>query len=312
MTHIILKDDRQSAPALFLLHRLIRIVPMDWLAVFILVFFSNLGLLNLAATMPALLRMGEEGPLRLVRWLLSGFKFFSFYRPEDLLKTVLFIPYKNVNGDFHPVLGVGWTLNLEMFFYTIYAFSLFARKLFAPVIAAVSVALIWSVGRLSENDTNSWFGLYASAYVPYFVAGILTYYAWRMMDRRVERRRLAWMSVALLVFYISAQFGVGFAHWPAPVALVLAALLAHSAGKRVVHPLPLLLGAASYSLYLFHPIILEMFRTLRVYSSLFDFGSSLLAACFVLLACILVSRLLYQLIDKPLLGTLRPLLPPLQ
>lgn len=236
MTYIILKDDRQQAPAVFLSHRIIRIVPMYWLAVFVLVVFSNLGLLNLAVTLPALLKMAQEGPLRIVRWLLTGLNLFSFYRPADLLQTFLFIPYKDVNGDLHPVLGVGWTLNLEMFFYVVYALSLFARKLFAPVIAAVSVASIWGVGQLTNGYADSWFGLYASAYVPYFVVGILTYYAWRMMEQRLPRQSLAWIAFALLALYVSAQFAIGLLPKLAPVALVLAALLAHSAGKRIVHP----------------------------------------------------------------------------
>lgn len=43
---------------------------------------------------------------------------------DQLVLSFLFVPFVNHNGLLHPVLGQGWTLNFEMFFYAIFAFAI--------------------------------------------------------------------------------------------------------------------------------------------------------------------------------------------
>ncbi|WP_297507751.1 acyltransferase [uncultured Caulobacter sp.] len=45
-----------------------------------------------------------------------------------VLKSYLLIPSENVEGNVEPLLGVGWTLILEFFFYGVFAIGLLARR----------------------------------------------------------------------------------------------------------------------------------------------------------------------------------------
>ncbi len=43
---------------------------------------------------------------------------------EHIIKSFLFIPYLDTDNIYSPIYGLGWTLNYEMFFYAIFAFSM--------------------------------------------------------------------------------------------------------------------------------------------------------------------------------------------
>lgn len=91
---------RPATPAGFLLDRVRRIVPLYWVATFVLI---GATLLGVAPTGQNDLSLGS------------------------VLKSLLFIPYVGA-GAVHawPILGPGWTLNFEMFFYGVFALFLFA------------------------------------------------------------------------------------------------------------------------------------------------------------------------------------------
>ena len=81
-----------GAPTGFLRRRFMRIVPLYWLATAVYVIKINF--------------QGASTPV------------------ADVLRSTAFIPYVNHAGIMEPVYGLGWTLNYEMFFYTIYALSI--------------------------------------------------------------------------------------------------------------------------------------------------------------------------------------------
>ncbi len=80
----------QGGPLTFMRHRLARIVPLYWAATTI--------------------------------WLLLGQPFHT----TELLGSYFFIPYPSFG--FNPLYGVGWTLNFEMLFYTVFSVCLLFRK----------------------------------------------------------------------------------------------------------------------------------------------------------------------------------------
>jgi len=59
---------------------------------------------------------------------LNKFGTSPIYDVKHLIYSIFFIPYIGEGGNFRPVLGVGWTLNLEMFFYLIFAMSLLVPR----------------------------------------------------------------------------------------------------------------------------------------------------------------------------------------
>ena len=141
MSYVVLKDDKQSKADKFLLHRFVRLVPFYWLCVVAFIYLSNLGLLNLSQTLPRLGALLANDWLGALRWVASGFNLTINYSIQEIVKTLFFIPYKDVNGDYHPILGVGWTLNLEVYFFIIFALTLLGKKAYAPIIIAVIITI---------------------------------------------------------------------------------------------------------------------------------------------------------------------------
>ena len=99
----------------FLAKRIVRVVPLYWLSTIVYFTLSKL-----------------HGSLNTNIYLLKSFLFLPYLRPGST--------------DMRPIVGQGWTLNYEMFFYVVFGLCLFApRKLGA---AMVLVGMVCT-GRLS-------------------------------------------------------------------------------------------------------------------------------------------------------------------
>ena len=95
------KFGRPGASGQFLTRRLIRLVPLYWL----------FTLAMLAAMV-----------------LVPGQLAHTALNPAHILASYLFIPWLDSTGLAHPILGLGWTLNYEMYFYVIFAVMLFLPR----------------------------------------------------------------------------------------------------------------------------------------------------------------------------------------
>ena len=111
---IMLVTNRNGTPGKFVVRRLIRIVPLYWILTVLLVL--------LAVWLPAQFRT-------------------TAVSATAIAKSLLFIPYMNPGhgGEIWPLLVPGWTLNLEMFFYAVFALALFVPARFR--VAAVGLVL---------------------------------------------------------------------------------------------------------------------------------------------------------------------------
>ena len=208
----------------FLPRRVIRIAPFYWLctALYLLVVY---------------------------RW---AFLRFWGWHPDFALRiahSLAFIP-----GNDPPSLGVGWTLNLEMYFYAVFAVALAISRRWAPIITAtaiISVILIHAAG-----CTLLLCNAYAAPSIPYFVAGIALFYVWRPIGRALPRSLAAFATVSGLVACYAGWIPVG-SEW-LPIIVVALALLAAGAGADLQWQSTLLLGDASYAIYLTHPTVIEL------------------------------------------------------
>jgi exopolysaccharide production protein ExoZ len=139
---------RRGAAANFMRRRIIRIVPLYWLAT-----VGAFAFHKVSATHGA-----NAG------W-------------SELLRSMLFIPYRVEDGNWTPVLSQGWTLNYEMFFYTIFAAAVaFPRQIAIPVIAS-ALAIFVLVGSLLPAGIPAYL---SSPIVLWFVLGIGLAVIWRM------------------------------------------------------------------------------------------------------------------------------------
>ena len=229
---------RRDAPRIFIGRRLLRIVPLYWF-------------LTLAIVIGWYFYFGYQLP-----WHTSW---------KDVIASLLFIPLARVNGETAPVLGIGWTLNYEMFFYFFFALATPLRRMPA-VIAVSAVLLAFTALPFTKPPMSVW----GSSLVWEFIFGMWIGLAYRARWR-----------VGPVVAYIAAAIGfaaAAYTHsftvadyprallWGIPAFVVVAAvaLCRIDLGKpRVLAPL-VALGDASYALYLVHPLVPVAMRLGRV------------------------------------------------
>lgn len=272
---------KQNAWRDFALKRVIRIVPIYWLA--------TTMKLAVVLLIPALA-------------VHSGF---------DLIHTVssyFFIHLRDESGNFSPLHAVGWTLNYEMFFYFLFSLALFFNK--KPIIFVSSILLVlMAIGLFFNVNTAASFVAYMQPIMLQFVIGMLIGY-W-CINKKLPN---VVISVALLLlglfFVFLVKPPVEYLGWEAffTVGIPAAALVAGFAflEKHIQQYIPGVLqelGDSSYSLYLFHPFILAM-AAIIVVKLHWD------ASVFGILAFMVVSSVwggwfAYRLVELPMTNYLR-------
>jgi exopolysaccharide production protein ExoZ len=264
------------APQKFFLLRVIRVVPLYWLA-------------TLAAIACA------------------AFEHSHVYPPVAIVRSLLFIPYAPPTAphDVWPIVQNGWTLNYEMFFYALFALSLAApRGVRLPALAATLGSLV-VIGKVFGPFAAPLASFYVSPWLLEFVAGMLLAHGWL---RHVSRDSLP-ESLFLIAFGL---YCLGAAHSLVIVMGGAFVMIAGCLNTRIsaLENRPLLeLGNASYSIYLSHQFVLEALAWgwIRVFPRI-TWGLSVLFMALALIACALAGYLCYRFIENPLTTRLRKLL----
>lgn len=225
---------RETRPAVFLIARLKRIVPLYWIATL------ALAIGGLAGLFPTL------------RQELSW---------THLIQSLLFIPHVSPgSGQIWPVLVPGWTLNLEMFFYGVFALCLF----FTPRtrLAALSLSFLALVGAgLIARPSGAMAITYTNPLILEFVAGVWL----AVIVRRIpspSSPAAALIAVAGLTLLVIVPFWGGLAERLACLIGATACLygVVSLDLRHVTREIPLLrlTGDASYSIYLWHGVAVSI------------------------------------------------------
>jgi exopolysaccharide production protein ExoZ len=225
----------------FLLRRLIRIVPLYWGA-------------TLFAYVIALLAPNK---------IQSASADIS-----HLLHSLCFLPYPNKLRQLLPTLALGWSLNYEMFFYALFGVALLLSIRWAPVIATLLLLVFGAAIRLSGTQSEVWL-FYAKPIVLEFALGILVFYLINNAKvKAVLEANPVWGKRALLMaaacgaivlplqeLYLRTERAIS-AGPPAFVVVLATILLERQYGITTKRRWAIVLGDASYVLYLIHPYVL--------------------------------------------------------
>jgi exopolysaccharide production protein ExoZ len=244
----------------FLKRRLLRIVPLYW--------FFTLCLFFIASTYPTLVNTANS------QWI-------------DLSRSLLFFPYRNQNGLMQPELFLGWTLNYEMFFYLTISIALaIVPPKYAIGLAGTLVVLILLAIRSSGcgSDVCQFYG---NGVVLEFVLGIIAYKTSIYLSTKMKREYY-FVAISLIILasflLIAVNVRLSSAYVEAPIVilinqvpdgffkyvlisvpavlcfiLVLIAVLCETIDHKLNYQWILMLGNASYVIYLVHPYIIEGF-----------------------------------------------------
>jgi exopolysaccharide production protein ExoZ len=292
---------RDSADG-FLRDRIFRIVPLYWIATIVYVIWTKFGLNNIPVSW--------TDPRQVYGQIRYFFQHDQTAFFGDLASSLFFIPrgFDSTGSPVFPLLGVGWTLNLEMFFYVIFATMLAISRRWAPLLAGTFLWLLIEYShRVGCNDLCRF---YAHNYVQFFIYGIAVFYAWRILAGLLISAAARTIAIGACAAAVAGFFAVeisgiqGF-ELIAPVALVFALLTLHSASVRCDWRWVEVFGGASYALYLTHVTVLETIRPFSPNLPLLDFSTRPFGVAVLLIACLLVAVHVHQHIERPIMRWLR-------
>jgi exopolysaccharide production protein ExoZ len=222
----------------FMRRRIIRIVPLYWLV-------TTVALVAVLAA-PNLMKAPPDD------WLY-------------VISSYLFWPCMRASGDIRPLATPGWTLNLEMLFYVVFAVALLFRRGIGLAVLFGSLGLLVAArvaGLLPGVALNFWGDPILLGFLFGAAAGVAFNNGWRLSG--------PW-AIALgaigfgIIFFGGTPSGAESDLWPRlafalPSSLIL---IAFAFGpqvdeRRALWRPALLIGDASYSLYLVQEFLLRL------------------------------------------------------
>ena len=267
MVHVAGADfGKPGASLQFVFKRFQRIVPSYWLITSVLIAGSLIA--------PKLLNEPIGGAWH----ILASYLFIPDVRPG--LSIV------------RPVLALGWTLNYEMLFYLVFAATMvlpFNKGVVAlTALFATGIALRMELG-IQQTQIAFWL----DPIVVNFLFGVAIGVAYRDGFRLSGRVAIVLAACGLFFTALAAPEGsraatdLAWLRYGAPAALLVAAVaLGPDVGETRLTRLGVLIGDASYALYLVHPFVVRPMR--EVWTKL---GAQNLPAFAYCLACLVVATL---------------------
>ncbi|WP_173509304.1 acyltransferase family protein [Sinorhizobium psoraleae] len=261
--------DPDRGPLHFVWRRIVRIVPLYWTLTF--------GLAAIALLMPRLLNS-------------------TVVDAESLLKSLFFIPYEASSGDTRPILFLGWTLNYEMFFYALYALCIETgfRSSLAPLVLVLTVV---AAGRLFEVDNVVW-EFYTNPIILEFALGIVLCILYRRYTD-VFAKSARYLILTFIAAFTARLALPGMTSiWANAIvaAVLVAAVLTAPAAKTPLSSLLVLLGDASYSLYLSHPYVFQLW--IKASPERLGVATQLVMGAITSVGAVAVSVALYRLLSR--------------
>lgn len=266
----------------FLLRRIARVVPVYW-------FYTSLVLL-IGIIAPKLLRGLDLSPLYVAA-------------------SYLFIPMQpSDGGEMHPLFGLGWTLNYEMFFYVLFApLLLLTLNRAMIVLNLIFLSLVFCGLWLEPADGAFWF--WTRSIILEFVSGALLAVIFIKGLRHETTSAIVMVGVAIIWLFVMATYwnrgnsDVRFLVTGIPAILIAAAFILTKPSSldlttQSITRMFLLLGDASYSLYLVHMFVIRALTLLLPVGILGNLYPYLfLLITFVISAIVAIAS--YKIIEKP-------------
>lgn len=188
---------------------------------------------------------------------------------SHLLLSLLFVPHYTRGGELLPMVGVGWTLNYEMFFYLVFALGLLLPKGKGLCLVVLIMVGSFLTASLFGAGLGSIAHFLANSVVLDFLLGLGLAQVVHLTGLR--RPVLLLTSAAALVASVllpNLIGGMRFILVGLPALAVLSATLAlYPSRSGLFGPAVLTLGAASYALYLFHPLVLNLTKAAMLHIS---------------------------------------------
>ena len=236
--------------------------------------------------------------------------------PDSLLYSLLFIPHLKSADRIYPLYYLGWTLNYEMFFYATLALGMWIFRTWRYVATGIFICALAALGLVMDGLFDDSIVLYAftRSIMLDFVLGIAIALSIPALTRIGSNRILAGLTLVLgfIALAIAGRFvpdlaadliapaGDTILRYGIPAGLIVASAVALEMNGAVVrNRLILLIGDASYSLYLTHFFVIAV---AIMASNRLALGTSarIGVAVAAYVASIAVAVGVYKMVEQPL------------
>ena len=258
----------------FLLKRIIRVAPLYYLCTIIFLLITNFQ------------NFLDDGLLRVI-------------------KVFLFIPIGK-----WPPLDVGWTLNYEMFFYLLFGISFLFREKRYVFIYFTIIILIFIVPLLINEPITlyPYYYRFAKTYLDLIINPLLLFFLLGVFFGNTvaffnlkNNIIIIYASLAIIIFTLFYFNCIKFFQ----ADLIICGLLVHSMllldYKNIKIPIPkifIYFGDISYSIYLVHLLIIIYLPQFLTKIGLIQFINSKIIFLLIIILTVVVSAILYELIEK--------------
>lgn len=241
-------------PVAFFVNRVRRVVPLYW-------FFTLL----LALIMLVLPSVMDNASLEI----------------GALVQSLLFFPHWSAThpGEPWPLLAPGWSLNYEMYFYLLFAASLFLRPTWRVAFIIGMITLVYAAA-LAIGGDSALSSFLLETIVFEFALGMLLALAFKRGLRLPPAAGWGMILLALAWLLVDPQW-IHILRYGIPALLIVAGCLYLNLGEN---KLGVLLGDSSYALYLSHIFVLGVLRKIL---PPFLGDSTVSAWLFVVIACLI-------------------------
>jgi peptidoglycan/LPS O-acetylase OafA/YrhL len=264
---------RKNISINFLKKRIIRVIPLYWF---------------LTAAAAVL--------LFIVPSIFGGGKIFQI---KHVLSSFLFIPYNNSIGLPIPIIGPGWSLNYEMYFYLIFSMLLlFPKKYFLKSITGFFLISILCSLFSVENEIIK---MITNPMLLEFLFGI---YIAKLYDLKRLPNFILLIGMATILFFtnIIIHFNIDYRifFYGINASFIVMGLLAYeqNIGFKKPNKILLFLAKISYSLYLSHVFSYKL--VLKIIPSKITISHPDLVIVFTICCSILIAYLINIAMEKPI------------
>lgn len=219
-----------------------------------------------------------------------------------LLASLFFIPSRNLDGNFQPILGVGWTLNYEMFFYALFTLALALRR---NVYRFVGITLcILAIGSCFRQPWWPWPSFYLNSLILEFFFGML-------IGRACLLRKHLPFAVAaplLIASFIMLLTPTRLDALPPvvpegiPAALIILSVASLESVLPRIPKLLLFLADSSYAIYLFHLLAAQIPAVLMAKRHIYH---PWIAVVLSIALSLTVGGLVHQFFERPMTNYFR-------
>ena len=249
----------------------------------------------------------------ILAWNLSRIDF-----PDiSLLLANVFFLFNLIPGWEQSLVWAGWSVGVEMPAYVVLPLlfvicSTVTRALIAFIIGTVVSVICWWLFDGAALLPRYYAYFFVGANLCWFLAGILAYRLFKHLSVRKIKHGSSFVAIATLAFIAFAYFDPLSIHYRSPaayfatwaLAFALACTWQAMSPARVLGSRPMQwLGDRSFSIYLFHPIVIEL--TKPIYATISDvvgvgtLGAYLACLGITLPILFVLAGLSYRLVEIP-------------